>query len=108
MFERASKKLGLGEAIFAGKFTDKDKKPDKADIEKLLRDGAYAFLEEDAGKAEEFMESNIEDILIKNTRNIDYNVKKGSYSLVKTSFVCDTADRDLDINDPKFWEKALP
>jgi hypothetical protein len=51
MFERASKKLGLDQAIFSGKFVDKNgsgsSKEAKQEIEKILRDGAYSILDDD-------------------------------------------------------------
>jgi hypothetical protein len=51
MFERASRKLGLDQAIFSGKFQErpdlKDKQQREA-IENLLKHGAYGFADEDA------------------------------------------------------------
>jgi hypothetical protein len=68
MFERASKKLGMEQALFSsGAFVEKplsegdqmkimnpDIKPDPKDIEKLLKFGAYAFAnEEESGDEDE-------------------------------------------------------
>ena len=111
MFERASKKLGLDQAIFSGKFLDKktaNDKEAKKEIERILRDGAYAILDEDPSKSEQFLESNIEDILTKNSRVIDYNIVRGNYNLNKSTFVSQNADTSLNIDDPHFWEKLMP
>ena len=55
MFERASKKLGLDQAIFLGgafqnQDDDKNKKLSKNEIEVLLKKGILGFLDEDQGK----------------------------------------------------------
>jgi len=100
MFERASKKLGLEQALFS--------KDERREVENLLRFGAYSILDEDTSKSQHFVESNIEEILEKNSRVVNYSIIRGCYSLGKSSFVSHTADLSIDVNDPEFWNKILP
>ena len=100
MFERASKKLGLEQALFS--------KDERREVENLLRFGAYSILDEDTSKSQHFVESNIEEILEKNSRVVNYSIIRGCYSLGKSSFISHTADQSIDVNDPEFWSKILP
>jgi len=70
MFDRASKKLGLEQAVL-GTFeqADDDDKPTNQEMEQLLKKGAYALLQDEndeEGKA--FCSDDIENILAKRTR----------------------------------------
>ena len=48
MFDRASKKLGLEQAVLGSFGTDEDDdKPTSKEMEQLLKRGAYALLEDD-------------------------------------------------------------
>jgi chromodomain-helicase-DNA-binding protein 7 len=75
MFERASRKLGMEQALFQkGAFGDKDNnevskdmKIDPKEIENLLKYGAYAFLEE--GSGDNLNNTHIDDILAKNSKD---------------------------------------
>jgi chromodomain-helicase-DNA-binding protein 7 len=110
MFDRASKKLGLDQAIFSGKFQERPDFKDKdarVEIEKLLKHGIYGVMDEDTTKSESFVESNIDQILENNSRVVNYSVIRGTYSLAKSSFVSCNADETLDMNDPNFWSKVL-
>ena len=100
MFERASKKLGLDQAVFS--------KDTKAEIENLLKYGAYSILEEDSSKSQQFFESNIDEILQTSSRVVNYNLIKGCYSFSKSSFVSHGSDTSISIDDPNFWNKVLP
>jgi chromodomain-helicase-DNA-binding protein 7 len=100
MFERASKKLGLDQAVFS--------KDTKAEIENLLKFGAYSILEEDSSKSQQFFESNIDEILQTSARVVNYNLIKGCYSFSKSSFVSHGSDTSISIDDPNFWNKILP
>ena len=145
MFDRASKKLGMEQALFQkGAFHDKEteegadlNKINPEEIEKLLKYGAYAFLDDDGedensqeNKDDKSTSMKIEDIL-KNKKDKSSKKNKG-YTLQKTKFtvadmnqskkdsgrnsVSKTAATDkpkekqpkLDVNDPNFWEKLLP
>lgn len=100
MFERASKKLGLDQAVF--------QRENKGEIENLLKYGAYSIFEEDSGRSQQFLESNIDQILQTNTRIVDYSLIKNSYSFSKSSFVSHGSDTSINIDDPNFWNKVLP
>lgn len=100
MFERASLKLGLEQALFS--------KENRGEVEELLKHGAYSLIDEDASKSQRFVESNIEDILEKNSHVVTYTLVRGSYSLGKSTFVSDSADQSIDVHDPEFWAKVLP
>ncbi|ETO14776.1 chromodomain-helicase-DNA-binding protein, partial [Reticulomyxa filosa] len=73
MFDRASRKLGLGHAILKsvehGTGT-KDLKDLKV-LDNMLRHGAYALLEEDDTAAKKFEESNIDEILKHSSRKLE-------------------------------------
>ncbi|KAL4510059.1 hypothetical protein ABPG72_010252 [Tetrahymena utriculariae] len=116
MFERATKKLGLDQAIFmGGEFKsvqgnkDESKKLGKNDVESLLKKGILGLVneEEENKKSNEFQEEDIDQILKNNTRIAKYSVINGSYSFSKGSFISNKADTDLKIDDPNFWNKVL-
>jgi len=134
MFNRASKKLGLDHAVLtvmeaeeqqAGKL----EKHDKANIEKMLRQGAYGLLNDDEA-SKKFLESDIDSILSHNARVV--NQKKTSQGVVgralgttqeeevakqrslrdsfkfsRQTFEAENADMQLDVNDPQFWDKLM-
>ena len=115
MFERASKKLGLDQAIFmGGEFKsvgvqDQQKKIAKEDIEILLKKGIIGLLneEEESKKSNDFFLEDIDQILKKNTRIAQYSIINGNYTFSKGSFSANKADSDLKIDDPNFWNKVL-
>lgn len=72
MFERASKKLGLEQAILGTRqFTDQDyeenqknaMKLDAKEMEQLLREGAYAMMLDDDEEVKQFFAQDIDKIL---------------------------------------------
>jgi len=70
MFDRASKKLGMEQALFQkGAFGDNDQNNDVTkinpeEVEKLLKYGAYAFMEDEENDEERNATNiKIEDIL---------------------------------------------
>ena len=130
MFERASKKLGLDQAVL-GSINKTSKKwegsgegnlfeggnsaADRKDIDKLLKYGAYGILHEDDESAKKFSEESIDSILerrtivMKETKGAD--VDENAFN--KASFVAskgadDENDENVDIDDPDFWNKLLP
>lgn len=126
MFQRATRKLGLDQAIFlTGDFkttncavgegenakeeeSSNNQKLNKTEMEILLKKGILGLLNEDDEKnAQAFFEENIEDILKHNTRVAKYNLIKGTYTLSKQSFISKQADEKLQIEDPNFWEKVF-
>lgn len=132
MFDRASKKLGLEQAILGTKeFNADDYEGDKSgsskpkmdakEMEQLLREGAYAvFMDEDEGDAQEFCEQDIDKILQSRahvhiteggtTTDSWLNKKKKSNKTRKSVFTGDESQEhaEVDVNDPDFWAKVLP
>lgn len=116
MFERASLKLGLDQAVLSrmtetvGEGEDGGRpKFTSAEVDALLKHGAYDLFREDDNAAEAFREANIEDILSSRTTHIvhDQANETGS-TFSKASFTSEHADTDLDVNDPDFWKKVMP
>lgn len=132
MFDRASRKLGLEQALLgsrqfegeeAGNELDQQKdsqKMDAKEMEVLLRQGAYAvLLDDDADAVKEFCEQDIDSILDQRShvRVLEgkqteswLNKKKKSSRTNKSMFTGDTAmeHAEIDVNDPDFWKKVLP
>lgn len=126
MFERASKKLGLDQAVLtkmnsgttAPASDDAVPAPmadpilDKNTINSLLKYGAYDLFREDDTAASRFCEEDIDRILERSTvvRSSAENAPQENAlsSFSKASFVSNSAAPELDINDPDFWNKLLP
>jgi len=117
MFDKASKKLGLEQAILGtfGQDNDDDK-PTSKEMEQLLKRGAYALLEDEhdeMGKA--FVADNIENILEKRTRKrvvegaktASWLNKKGM-NVTKSRFASESESAGIDVDDPLFWQKVMP
>lgn len=131
MFDKASRKLGMEQALFQkGAFGHdetmdiaEDKKASPEEIENLLRFGAFAFLDNDEDEEKDSnINMKIEDILA--NKGKDKKEKKGSkkgYQLQKSTFNIEDGKKDKDdkkeksgknskskpnINDPNFWEKV--
>ena len=110
MFERASKKLGLDQAIFlggafhqtAGKRAEDDqmKKLNKSEIETLLKKGVMGFL--DGDQQNEQAMQDIDEIL-KNSRVAKYSLINGTYTFSKSTFAAKQTDENLQMDDPNFW-----
>ena len=127
MLERATKKLGLDQAIFLGgafqstgiemknidgsiyksNLDTNDKKMSKVEIEILLKKGILGLIEDNDQQTQAFMEEDIEDILKKNSRIAKYSLINGTYSFSKSSFVSNLTDKNIKIDDPNFWEIVL-
>ena len=111
MFERASKKLGLDQAIFLGgafhSTTDSKKSEDdnlkklsKTEIEILLKKGIMGLLE---GEGENGQAMQDIDEILKNSRIAKYSLINGTYTFSKSSFAGAETDRNLQMDDPNFW-----
>jgi superfamily II DNA or RNA helicase len=126
MFHSASMKLGLERAILSqqreqteegedGKMKPKsDKEAQAKEIDELLKKGAYdVFRDDDDEEGKKFMETDIDQLLERNTKTVTYDAKDsnsgGLGSFSKASFVADTGDgeKDVDLDDPDFWSKAV-
>ena len=128
MFHSASMKLGLERAVLSqqrdqggedgedGKTKAKsDREAQAKEIDELLKKGAYdVFRDDDDKEAEKFMETDIDQLLERSARTVTYDAKDsglsgGLGSFSKASFVADTGDgeKDVDLDDPDFWSKAV-
>jgi hypothetical protein len=95
--------------------TKSEREAHAKEIDELLKKGAYdVFRDEDDTEAQKFMESDI-DQLLESSRKVTYDasgasgVGSGLGSFSKASFVADTGDgeKDIDLDDENFWEKAV-
>ena len=129
MFHSASLKLGLDRAVLAHQRQNSSseesskKRKSKAEreeqakeIDSLLKKGAYdVFNEDDDKEAEQFMETDIDQLLEKSSRKVTYGesatstLASGLGSFSKASFVAsgDGDGKDVDLDDPEFWSKAV-
>jgi len=120
MFHSASMKLGLSGAVLAQQREGEDgAKSDKGmqakEIDELLKKGAYdVFRDEDDKEAQKFMETDIDSLLQQSAKTVTYgktesSISSGLGSFSKASFVADTEDggKDVDLDDPDFWKKAV-
>lgn len=121
MFHQASLKLGLDRAVLAHARNENENMIDAGDgklildvreIDNLLKRGAYDVFKEDDTEQNEFIESDIDAILQRQSHKVTYNDNKsqsattlGSFS--KASFVSSDDKEDVDINDPDFWKKVV-
>ena len=127
MFERASRKLGLEQAILGsrqfGDLAEEDsaKKMDAKEMELLLKQGAYALFNDDAeseNRIKEFCEQDIDSILDQRSRvrivdggvDEDGNPVVSKNKVTKSLFTGGGAieHAEIDVNDPNFWKKVLP
>jgi hypothetical protein len=116
MFDRASKKLGLEQAVL-GTFEKEweDDKPTQQEMEQLLKKGAYALLEDDNDEVtKQFCADDIDSILAKRTRTrVVEGTKSASWLnkqgmvVSKSKFTSETGET-LDMDDPLFWQKVMP
>jgi len=115
MFDRASKKLGLEQAVL-GTFQaeDGDGMPSASEMEKLLKQGAYAMMNQGDGKDHDtFLKDDIDTILTRRTRTRVVEGAKNSSWLNKTGHAVNRQSfgghkKDIDIDDPEFWNKVMP
>jgi hypothetical protein len=128
MFHSASMKLGLERAVLSqqrdqgnesgegGKSKSKREKLAQAkEIDELLKKGAYDIFKDDNDEeANKFMETDIDQLMESSAKTVTYgkqqsNLSSGLGSFSKASFVTDTGDgeKDVDLDDPDFWSKAV-
>ena len=126
MFIRASKKLGLDQAVLnrievggkqnsSNNAAEKDFNPavlKKEEIDSLLKHGAYDVFREGKNIPDvEYDEADIERILERDGHKVTYNNGPRTdalTSLSKASFISNAADNEIDMEDPDFWRKLLP
>ena len=128
MFHSASMKLGLEQAVLSqqrdqgeeGAEGKKSKSKSEREaqakkIDMLLKKGAYdVFRDDDDEEAKKFMETDIDQLMETSAKDVTYgkqknNLNSGLGSFSKASFVTDTGDgeKDVDLDDPDFWSKAV-
>jgi hypothetical protein len=129
MIDRSAQKLGLSRALLsaADKRNQKSKQT-AADIERLLRYGAYQILKSadaDPAKADGngtaeaddetsrlFCEKDIDQILTQDSRVIRYNDEfdesTHNATIGKATFSIETESANVRLDDPNFWEKVMP
>lgn len=116
MFDRASKKLGLEQAVLGTFEKDtEDDKPTQKEMEQLLKRGAYALLEDENDEVtKQFCADDIESILAKRTRTrVVEGTKTASWlnkqgMVVSKSKFSAESGGGLDMDDPDFWQKVMP
>ena len=117
MFNKASMKLGLEQAVLGTYQTEDDGKPTGEEMEQMLKRGAYALLTENDDEAgRQFCEDDIESILEKRTRTrvvegakTNSWLNKSGFSAVnRIAFTGDGADGGVNVDDPEFWSKVMP
>ena len=113
MFDRASLKLGLDKAVLQSMNTkqgsknagDNSNQLSKAEIEMLLKKGAYGALMEDDNAGDKFCEEDIEQILQRRTQTVTVQEEKAGGSFSKASFATEDSAADISLDDPDFWAK---
>jgi hypothetical protein len=116
MFDRASRKLGLEQAVL-GTFeqgNDADK-PTHEEMEQLLKRGAYALLDDEHDQVtQEFCTDDIDAILRKRTRTRVVEgaktaswLNKSGMMVTKSKFTSEDGEQ-IDVTDPLFWSKIMP
>eukprot|EP00937_MAST-01D_sp_MAST-1D-sp2_P003161 g3161.t1 len=124
LFSRAGKKLGLETAILGsigiaeqGDGSLPDGRPGGAEMQELLRQGAYHLLDdpEAAAREQDFLEADVDKLLEQRARVFVHEQTRtaatlsgrAGHQLAKSSFKSEKADRSIGIDDPDFWQKVL-
>ena len=130
MFHSASLKLGLDRAVLAhqrqntnpdessSKRKSKAEREEQAkEIDQLLKKGAYdVFNDDDDNEAQQFMDTDIDQLLEQSSRKVTYgsatsSLNSGLGSFSKASFVASTGDgegKDVDLDDVSQFTPRLP
>ena len=127
MLDRAAMKLGLEQAIFGGVQTGEKSSggagAGRAEIERLLKHGAYAAIAEDTDegdkKAKEWGAEGIDGILSRSERRVveasdntdaetDPNAYKSMFATATFSGTEGGGADEIALDDPEFWEKLMP
>jgi Bromodomain len=116
MFDRASKKLGLEQAVL-GTFNNEndDDKPTSKEMEQLLKKGAYALLDDEDEETNQFCADDIDSILAKRTRTRVVEgtktaswLNKAGMVVSKSKFSAEGGSAGVNVDDPDFWQKVMP
>ena len=119
MFEKASKKLGLDQAVLnkmksvsSASAKGGEAPPlKKKEVEQLLKYGAYGAFDE-TGK-DKYDEEDIDKILERSKTIVvpgEPNSEENKSSFSKAAFISAEASSNahIDVNDPDFWKKLMP
>lgn len=111
MFHKSSMKLGLDRAVLhsmsmqaSNEGESKKQNMSAAEIEKLLKHGAYAVFTEDDDSSAQFQADDIDKILARSVA-IRHDDDEAQNSFSKASYVAKSSDTDLQLDDPDFWNK---
>ena len=105
MFQVASQKLGLEQAVMSSGGAGGGLKLTKEEMDKLLKEGAYAMLEDDENERK-FCLEDVDEILQTRARVVvkgESTAPPSGFSRAK--FQVNEDDIDIDVNDPNFWAK---
>jgi superfamily II DNA or RNA helicase len=110
MFQVASQKLGLEQAVMSGSGAKNNGAPklSKDEMDRLLKEGAYAMLDGDDENEAKFCSENVDEILKNRAKTVSSFVSSGlgGGGFSKARFqVNEEGTEDVDINDPNFWTK---
>jgi len=117
MFEKASLKLGLDQAVL-GNMTKKvgeskkkkSKALDKKAIDSLLKYGAYDMFREGQDDREKYDEEDIDKILERASYVLNHDTPDAAEKnlFAKAHFCSSEGAPDVALDDPDFWKKILP
>ena len=109
MFQVASQKLGLEQAVMSGDSKSGQSKLSKEDMDRLLKEGAYAMLEDGDENEQKFCSENVDEMLKNRSKTVSTFVSSGiaGGGFSKARFQVNTEDQsgEIDVNDPLFWAK---
>ena len=105
MFQVASQKLGLEQAVMSGNGGSGPGKLTKEEMDRLLKEGAYAMLEDDENE-KKFCSEDVEEILETRARTVSaFTGGGGGGGFSKARFQVNETDEHIELNDPNFWAK---
>jgi superfamily II DNA/RNA helicase len=105
MFLRASKKLGLDQAILNSKIAGRDQEMSVSEVDRLLRLGAYNMCDQNDDEIETFRSEDIDEMLAKRAHPSS-SASIGGSAFSKASF--GTGNEGGAVDDPDFWKKYSP
>lgn len=109
MFDKASLKLGLDKAVLQSMRSDDrlnhNMQLSKAEIEELLKKGAYGAIMEDDNAGDKFCEEDIDKILQQRSTVIQIEGGEKGSTFSKASFQASDTNTEISLDDPEFWQK---
>eukprot|EP01047_Picozoa_sp_COSAG01_P029324 COSAG01_NODE_2007_length_8663_cov_13.801378_3_plen_1886_part_00 len=105
MFKRSMEKLTMDQLLLAGGSGKKPSKESKAQIENLIKHGAYDIMKDDEDDGTSIDNQNIEDILASASEKVVYGAQHSTFSKATFSTDDDSGEQ-VSIDDPEFWKKV--